>query len=202
VEALMASGSRRDAEEATDAAAGCAAAGDDVGQRWSMALLDADEGSAARGALAPAPTGDHDVRRRQTPPDSACSRGEAAEDRTSPRGSGTPSCGRIGVRLPRGTRVADQGERRAEGLRGDVAQGHGRRPAYTGRAPDRVGQGRSNKEVAAILFLSPKTVEFHLGHVYRKLHVANRTALSRVLQRSTGQSDSGEPVPPWASPLA
>lgn len=40
-----------------------------------------------------------------------------------------------------------------------------------------VADGRSNKEVAAELFLSVKTVEFHLGNVYRKLGVRSRRDL-------------------------
>jgi DNA-binding CsgD family transcriptional regulator len=40
-----------------------------------------------------------------------------------------------------------------------------------------VADGRSNKEVAAELFLSVKTVEFHLGNVYRKLGVRSRREL-------------------------
>ena len=32
----------------------------------------------------------------------------------------------------------------------------------------------SNKQVAAELYLSPKTVEFHLGNVYRKLGIRSR----------------------------
>jgi DNA-binding CsgD family transcriptional regulator len=35
--------------------------------------------------------------------------------------------------------------------------------------------------VAQTLFVSPKTVEFHLGNVYRKLGVANRTQLATRL---------------------
>ncbi len=44
-----------------------------------------------------------------------------------------------------------------------------------------VAQGRTNKDVAAALFLSAKTVEFHLGRAFRKLGVANRTALAARL---------------------
>jgi DNA-binding CsgD family transcriptional regulator len=40
-----------------------------------------------------------------------------------------------------------------------------------------VAAGRSNKEVAAELFLSVKTVEFHLGNIYRKLGVRSRRDL-------------------------
>ncbi|WP_405809930.1 LuxR C-terminal-related transcriptional regulator [Streptomyces sp. NBC_00210] len=42
-----------------------------------------------------------------------------------------------------------------------------------------VAGGATNKEAAAALFLSPKTVEFHLGNVYRKLGVRSRSELAR-----------------------
>jgi DNA-binding CsgD family transcriptional regulator len=34
------------------------------------------------------------------------------------------------------------------------------------------------------LFVSPKTVEFHLGNVYRKLGVRSRTELANALGKS------------------
>lgn len=44
--------------------------------------------------------------------------------------------------------------------------------------------GRTTREAAAALFLSPKTVEYHLRHVYLKLGVSSRTELSsRLLAR-------------------
>jgi DNA-binding CsgD family transcriptional regulator len=42
-----------------------------------------------------------------------------------------------------------------------------------------VAEGKTNKEVGAELFLSHKTVEFHLGRVYRKLNVGSRVGLAR-----------------------
>ena len=42
-----------------------------------------------------------------------------------------------------------------------------------------VADGKTNKEVAAAMFLSPKTVEFHLGRIFRKLGVTSRTELAR-----------------------
>jgi len=44
-----------------------------------------------------------------------------------------------------------------------------------------VAGGATNKEAAAALFLSVKTIEFHLGHVYRKLGIRSRTELSRIV---------------------
>jgi len=44
-----------------------------------------------------------------------------------------------------------------------------------------VAEGRTNKQVAHAIFLSTRTVEFHLSRVYRKLGVANRTELTRLM---------------------
>jgi DNA-binding CsgD family transcriptional regulator len=46
-----------------------------------------------------------------------------------------------------------------------------------------VARGATNREVAAQLFVSPKTVETHLSHIYRKLGVRSRTELARAFER-------------------
>jgi ATP/maltotriose-dependent transcriptional regulator MalT len=43
-----------------------------------------------------------------------------------------------------------------------------------------VAEGHTNREVAAQLFLSPRTIDFHLRNVYRKLGISSRTALARL----------------------
>jgi len=43
-----------------------------------------------------------------------------------------------------------------------------------------VAEGKTNRDVAAALFLSPKTVEFHLTRVYRKLDIHSRAELVRL----------------------
>jgi len=48
-----------------------------------------------------------------------------------------------------------------------------------------VAQGSTNREAAAALFLSPKTVEFHLGNTYRKLGVRSRAELVRRVEGLT-----------------
>lgn len=44
-----------------------------------------------------------------------------------------------------------------------------------------LARGSSTREAAASLFLSPKTVEYHLRHVYQKLNVRSREELLTVL---------------------
>ena len=46
-----------------------------------------------------------------------------------------------------------------------------------------VAAGQTNREVAAALFLSVRTVENHLGRIYRKLGLRSRTELARQLPR-------------------
>lgn len=43
------------------------------------------------------------------------------------------------------------------------------------------GQGLTNKEIGRELFVSPKTVEYHLGHVYEKLQLTGRRQLRTAL---------------------
>jgi DNA-binding CsgD family transcriptional regulator len=44
-----------------------------------------------------------------------------------------------------------------------------------------LGSGRTTRQAAAALFLSPKTIEYHLRSIYRKLGIASREELARVL---------------------
>jgi DNA-binding NarL/FixJ family response regulator len=47
-----------------------------------------------------------------------------------------------------------------------------------------VAEGLKNREAAAALFVSEKTIEFHLGSLYRKLGVRSRVALARMMADS------------------
>jgi DNA-binding CsgD family transcriptional regulator len=53
--------------------------------------------------------------------------------------------------------------------------------------------GRTTREAAAALFLSPKTIEYHLRHVYLKLGIHSREELARVLAASPAVHASAAP---------
>jgi DNA-binding CsgD family transcriptional regulator len=114
-----------------------------------------------------------------------------------------------GAALRRAGRRLDASQRLAEGL--DLAGRCGAEPlaarardelAATGRKPrrsrisgpesltpserriaDRAAIGRTNTQICQELFLSPKTVEMHLGRTYRKLNITGREQLTAALSR-------------------
>ena len=54
-----------------------------------------------------------------------------------------------------------------------------------------VASGLSNRETAAQLYLSPKTVEFHLAHAFTKLGIHSRHQLSTLIR---GETSPGNPT--------
>ena len=59
------------------------------------------------------------------------------------------------------------------------------------RVASLVAEGRTNREVAAALFLGERTVASHLTHIYAKLGVRSRTELARRL-RADGSPGEGK----------
>ena len=50
------------------------------------------------------------------------------------------------------------------------------------RVADLAAGGLTTRQIAQVLFVTPKTVEFHLRHVYRKLDIpSSRADLTRAL---------------------
>ena len=54
------------------------------------------------------------------------------------------------------------------------------------RSSSRVAEGHSNRDVAAQLFLSPRTIDFHLRNVFRKLGVSSRIELVHLAPDGSG----------------
>jgi DNA-binding CsgD family transcriptional regulator len=76
-----------------------------------------------------------------------------------------------------------------------AAGGRPRREALTGpesltpserRVADLAAEGQSNRNIAQALYVTPKTVEFHLTSAYRKLGISSRAALAAALTEVTG----------------
>ena len=93
----------------------------------------------------------------------------------------------------------------AERTRGELKRISGRAatPGALTPAEERVAalvaEGKTNKEVAAALFLSDRTVEGHLAHIFGKLGIRHRSEIASVLARSqtqgsTSSNTGGSPV--------
>jgi DNA-binding CsgD family transcriptional regulator len=53
--------------------------------------------------------------------------------------------------------------------------------------------GKTIREAAAALFLSPKTIDYHLRHVYQKLDIHSREELAQALIEESSSGPTGQP---------
>src|SRR5262249_21670871 len=58
-----------------------------------------------------------------------------------------------------------------------------------------VADGHTNKEIAARLYLSPKTIEYHLSNTYRKLDVHSRAELASIVAERRAPAPADAPAP-------
>jgi DNA-binding NarL/FixJ family response regulator len=63
---------------------------------------------------------------------------------------------------------------------------------------DLVASGRTNREIARVLFISEKTTGVHVSHILTKLGVASRTEATSLAHRQ-GLVDDGSYAPPLPS---
>jgi DNA-binding NarL/FixJ family response regulator len=66
--------------------------------------------------------------------------------------------------------------------------------AAAGQVALTIAKGATNREAAAALFLSLKTIEFHLANIYRKLGLRSRSELTRNIL------ETGRPTHEQAAP--
>jgi DNA-binding CsgD family transcriptional regulator len=93
-------------------------------------------------------------------------------------------------------RARSAAELRATGEQ--VAAEPGQRPELTPQEvhiATLVAEGKTNKEIAAGLYLSTKTIEYHLANTYRKLNIHSRVELARIVSRDWGTTPSPDLVP-------
>jgi DNA-binding CsgD family transcriptional regulator len=90
----------------------------------------------------------------------------------------------VALGLPRLARLADA-ELAATGARARsvLRSGADALTPSERRVADLAAAGRTNREIAALLFVSQKTVEFHLRNAFRTLGVRSRDALAEALRR-------------------
>ena len=70
----------------------------------------------------------------------------------------------------------------SDGSVGWASQPRSARAADAAGAPDAHRSARArNKEIAARLYLSPKTIDYPLANAYRKLDVHSRAELTRII---------------------
>jgi DNA-binding NarL/FixJ family response regulator len=55
------------------------------------------------------------------------------------------------------------------------------------RVAELVATGKTNRDVAAELYISPKTVEANLARIYRKLDIRSRAELGHRMGQLEGQ---------------
>ncbi|WP_407936535.1 AAA family ATPase [Lentzea tibetensis] len=79
------------------------------------------------------------------------------------------------------TELATAGGRRLKSRQSDVDG----LTASERRAATLAAEGRTNREIAEVLFVQRRTVEIHLTNAYRKLGIAGRDGLVSALRRST-----------------
>ncbi|BCJ34240.1 hypothetical protein Athai_17430 [Actinocatenispora thailandica] len=119
--------------------------------------------------------------------------------------AGAESLGLLELRRAAGTALSAAGGTRPAGADpGPAGSPTGRLTDSERRVAELAAQGLTNRQVAAELFLSTRTVEFHLTNVYRKTGVPDRRRLAAVLTSADARPAAPQRRRPeatgWRSP--
>ncbi|WP_399083035.1 AAA family ATPase [Streptomyces sp. BBFR2] len=123
-------------------------------------------------------------------------RGERADEARAALGAALSLYDRLGAERDAARAVrqlAGAGLRTRRGPRGRARSGWDALTETERVVVEHVATGRSNPEIAARLFVSPRTVQFHLGGIFSKLGVASRVELA-VRASSRGRCAGGPAV--------
>jgi ATP/maltotriose-dependent transcriptional regulator MalT len=159
-----------DAEGAAARALGAAAEADAIGAVLEAALTRLVAGRALAGA------GD---RERAAAELQRAAADFAACGAPAQRDAAERELGRLGLRPHRRTRPG------ARGAGSGIESLTGRELEVARLVVDR----KTNSQIAAELFLSPKTVESHIRHIFNKLSVSSRVDVARVVERADREQE-------------
>jgi DNA-binding NarL/FixJ family response regulator len=93
------------------------------------------------------------------------------------------ACGAVGYRDQAERALRRLGRRYQRPAPNDNGGGLGSLTRRELEIAELVGTGKTNREIAAELFLSHKTVETHLRHIFGKLGISSRASVARALKR-------------------
>lgn len=109
--------------------------------------------------------------------------------------AGAAQLARRGGRRHNATAIAQRWRTRLPDVATDLTRGDDRPggggPAFTDRermAAQLAAEGSTNAEIASVFGCSPRTVETHLGSVYRKLGIRSRRELAAALRARAGEA--------------
>jgi len=99
------------------------------------------------------------------------------------------ACGAVRAREEAERELRRLGRRysRRRGAGGGEGDGLASLTAREREVAELVGERKTNREIAAELFLSEKTVETHLRHIFGKLGVSTRTSVARAVEEAEGK---------------
>ena len=100
------------------------------------------------------------------------------------------TCGAEGLRAEAARELRRRAATRPDGGRSPQPAGLSALTRHQRQVAELVAAGRTNREIAAELHVTVKTVEGHLSQIFARLGVGNRAGVAGVVARGTGQDSA------------